>query len=391
MENQAISLHLNLHNFIIVSGILQSFIISIILFFLKKTLGIGSKLLATALLIINLHLFSLLLIDLDLEVKYPYLLWFPWNYITALGPIIYFFTLSQTDENFTLTKKCVPHFIPVLIELMIHLREVINSIHHTYIPYKSPLYFPIHLIIYLWAGLSTYYYLGKSLQLIKKHEQWSLNNFSNLKEITLDWLLQLFQYFRYIWLCWIPFVIMVLIDISFNIGHLIFAIMLYLLAFCISYLSYWIGLQGLFKMNFEWKRQASVKPKSKSYAHLSDEQTIEYLDKIKYSMNREEFFKDENLTLRTLSKKINIEPNLISYLINSYLNQNFFEYINSYRVAYVKEKLVDPQFQHYKIIALAYEAGFSSKATFNRVFKKQVGISPIEFKKQSGESLDLGS
>jgi AraC-like DNA-binding protein len=43
----------------------------------------------------------------------------------------------------------------------------------------------------------------------------------------------------------------------------------------------------------------------------------------------------------------------------------------------------DPQVQHKTLVALAMEAGFNSKSTFNQVFKMQTGMTPSEYLKKT--------
>jgi AraC-like DNA-binding protein len=43
--------------------------------------------------------------------------------------------------------------------------------------------------------------------------------------------------------------------------------------------------------------------------------------------------------------------------------------------------LKNTAFKNYRIEAIAYDSGFKSKASFNRVFKNITGITPSEFKK----------
>ena len=92
---------------------------------------------------------------------------------------------------------------------------------------------------------------------------------------------------------------------------------------------------------------------------------------------------DPELTLSTLSKAIGISEREITFILNRELHQNFYYFINSFRIEEVKAKLADPGNKHLKIISLAYESGFNSKATFNRLFKSHVGMSPSAYIKTS--------
>jgi YesN/AraC family two-component response regulator len=85
------------------------------------------------------------------------------------------------------------------------------------------------------------------------------------------------------------------------------------------------------------------------------------------------------LTLQELAKKLKIPRHYLSQIINDRLNQNFYTFINEYRVNEAKSLLLDPRFRHYSILAVALDSGFNSKATFNAVFKKQCGMTPSEF------------
>jgi hypothetical protein len=53
--------------------------------------------------------------------------------------------------------------------------------------------------------------------------------------------------------------------------------------------------------------------------------------------------------------------------------------VNEYRVKEFKKQIKLPKNQNYTILAVAFECGFNSKATFNRAFKKFTGQSPSRF------------
>jgi AraC-like DNA-binding protein len=60
---------------------------------------------------------------------------------------------------------------------------------------------------------------------------------------------------------------------------------------------------------------------------------------------------------------------------------NFNDYVNQFRVGEVKKKLLQAEWAHLTITGIAFESGFNSKASFQRIFKEQTGMSPSEFRK----------
>jgi AraC-like DNA-binding protein len=83
--------------------------------------------------------------------------------------------------------------------------------------------------------------------------------------------------------------------------------------------------------------------------------------------------------LTDLSKHLSTNPSLLSKIINQGFEMNFNDLINYYRVEDVKLQLQNTANAHLTIMSLAYDAGFNSKATFNRAFKKVTGKSPKEY------------
>ena len=89
---------------------------------------------------------------------------------------------------------------------------------------------------------------------------------------------------------------------------------------------------------------------------------------------------DPELSLRSLAETLDIHPNLTSKIINEGLKQSFSDCINQYRINAVIEKLESPDNQDSTFLAIAFNCGFNSKATFNRVFKKSIGQTPLQYK-----------
>src|SRR6185437_6626733 len=91
-------------------------------------------------------------------------------------------------------------------------------------------------------------------------------------------------------------------------------------------------------------------------------------------------YEDAELTLATLAVKLAIHPHDLSRIINTGLEKNFSDFINEFRVREVSRKMQDKAYDKLTLLGIAYESGFNSKRTFNRVFKEITGKTPVEYK-----------
>lgn len=99
-------------------------------------------------------------------------------------------------------------------------------------------------------------------------------------------------------------------------------------------------------------------------------------------INQKEVHVDPELNLVKLSELMDITPHQLSYVINAGFEQNFFQFINYYRVEKSK-KLLQESPQECTILSIAFDSGFNSKTSFNTTFKKLTGKTPTEYRKQT--------
>jgi AraC-like DNA-binding protein len=90
-------------------------------------------------------------------------------------------------------------------------------------------------------------------------------------------------------------------------------------------------------------------------------------------------FKNPKVSLSELASQIQIPSHLLSKIINDHYHQNFFDFINHYRIEEFKKMVIDPKNQNLTFLGLAYEVGFNSKTAFNRSFKKITNQTPREY------------
>jgi AraC-like DNA-binding protein len=87
----------------------------------------------------------------------------------------------------------------------------------------------------------------------------------------------------------------------------------------------------------------------------------------------------KGLNISQLAVEINIPTRLISFIINQHFEMRFNEFINKYRVSYIKEKINEKYLDSFTLNSLASEAGFSNLTTFIAAFKKIENCTPSEY------------
>lgn len=330
---------------------------------------------------VNLHLTYLMVLDTNLDNLFPFLLWAPYSYLTTIGPLIFFYTRALTDTGFSVSNISVKHFFPVMVEVGLQVIMIVHSIRSNQLFYNTPLYFYVTPLLYVWTAGSVFYYLRLSLRIINNHEAWVLRNFSNLKEITLIWLRKLIVYYRLLWIIWVPFVATFLLFFRFQLLYLAMVLTLYCLMLILTYLTLWIGLEGLARRNLIFIKHHEGKRENKNFSKLTQKEIQDHIEKITQLMVLEKIYLNENLSLKEFALHLKADPNFISFILNSHLNNNFYDFVNRYRIEEIKNKLNDPAYKHLTLLGIALESGFNSKTTFNRVFKQVTGITPTEFQK----------
>ena len=102
------------------------------------------------------------------------------------------------------------------------------------------------------------------------------------------------------------------------------------------------------------------------YAQLQD-----YLEKEKPYLNAE-------LKMSDLAAQMDISTVKMSQLLNIYAEQNYYDFVNRYRLEEFKKRLDDKRFANYTLVALSEMCGFK-KSSFFATFKKMEGCTPSEY------------
>ncbi|MGV8836657.1 helix-turn-helix domain-containing protein [Cellvibrio sp.] len=144
-------------------------------------------------------------------------------------------------------------------------------------------------------------------------------------------------------------------------------------------------LNGLFIYSFVYSHKLEATkalPKNAEIADLIPHSLSgDELIKIRNGMEVDQLYLKNNLNIEEFSKCIGLSYREVSSIINKHFQTNFYEFVNLYRVNKAKELLLNPDYADRTILDIFLESGFNSKSAFNRFFKRYVGVTATEFRK----------
>ncbi|RYF62662.1 MAG: AraC family transcriptional regulator, partial [Cytophagaceae bacterium] len=146
----------------------------------------------------------------------------------------------------------------------------------------------------------------------------------------------------------------------------------------VAILIYWLGLRGYLRNRSE-SESVITKPAN---ADLPPELVAEVVVALNRAMETDQLFLNPELTVDKVSRHLQVSPKLISAVLNQQLQTNFNSFVNRYRVEAVKYQLTTPGSEHLTLTGIAFDCGFNSQATFQRVFKQMTALSPTEYMSQ---------
>ena len=128
------------------------------------------------------------------------------------------------------------------------------------------------------------------------------------------------------------------------------------------------------------KKTDTPETKARTTYNISEEQYLKLSIQLKVLMEETKPYLDSEFSLTGLSDTLNLMPYLTSELISRYYRSSFFDVVNRLRVEEVKQRLNEPAYKHFSILAIAMDCGFNSKSSFNTAFKKFTGLTPSQFR-----------
>jgi AraC-like DNA-binding protein len=233
--------------------------------------------------------------------------------------------------------------------------------------------------LYIYSLIVSYWVV----KMLIKHHKNVLNFHANTQGVDLNWLYKLMFVFP------IFFIAQVVFNFSSNQYYLInFSdIAIFLVLFYCGF--HIVQQREIFDLSSQQK--ADIEDEIPENVVLKKEELIDknlMLDiakSLEKVMKEEKPYLNKNLSLNLLADKLNIRTHILSYILNTHYNENFYTYVNNFRIDYCKALFINPKKQHLSIEGIAFEGGFGSKSTFNTLFKKQSGMTPTQYKNTNNQ------
>ncbi len=148
-------------------------------------------------------------------------------------------------------------------------------------------------------------------------------------------------------------------------------------------MSYFAIRFPLFSLYGDFKDDTHVKKGKYASSNLKEGVSEKLWLDILNNVESDKTYLNPEYRLNDLAQSVNRSLHNVSQVINERTGKSFSDFINRYRVEYAKELLIDNKKMNFTILAIAYEVGFNSKTSFYNSFKKETGLTPTQFKKNS--------
>ncbi len=306
--------------------------------------------------------------------RWPWLSFAPFEYTLAFGPLIYFYTTSLVDQTPT---RVWPHFMPVVAQFLadalvfplpLATKDWWNGAAHE--PFISPLFEIAALISLAIYGVGAF-------RKYRVYRRWLDDNRSDRAEFDPSWIRNFVLALAVVAIVWLGFLAADWLVPSRDYFDR------FLLYVVFSLLVLYLGIVG-------WRHAETAFPPITTVTHaveLSEPDTRrrDWADQGRTWLTRthaEEHWRDPCLTLSKLARSLGTNTAYLSRALNAATGENFNAVINRRRVEELQRLLTQPG-DGRSMLELAFEAGFNSKASFNRAFIEYAGMSPSAWRLKS--------
>jgi AraC-like DNA-binding protein len=351
-------------------GISVSIFMGILLLSQKDKKHISVNILACLLIFSGLTLLNDVLVTSGISNRINQLYFIPIYYSLCIAPLFYLFVKSKF--RYRLNKSDLIHLVIPIIQTVVYFFIGFRSVEFKSILYDESafrMYLQIESFLF---PISLVGYIALALSFLKTKDHEAFFWADDIKK----WLTKFSAGMLFIAVMQFCFSVVeyntsltFLPNFPFYLVH----------TFILSAFVFWISING-FKQYYPLQIFTSIP--DQEVAVIDEMELSGLLEKLELLMTKNKTFLNPDLNLELLSNYLGISEKYCSYMLNKGLNMNFNQYLNNFRIEAFKERIQEGQNKIFTLTSIAYECGFNSKSTFNRVFKSTCGVTPSEFVKK---------
>jgi len=322
------------------------------------------------------------------------LFYVPFQHLLLIGPTIYFYTQSLLNPSFRLNRKNFLHFIPGIIYLIYILSLWIYDkfIVKDYFFYKDGMDKDFESWYQNLGLLSMMLYFLVSIRYYNLYRKLMFQVVSYADSILFKWIKT--YLYAFLVMLSLPIVLDVVSSFYPEIESytgtwwffLFFSIIMYYIAITgysnviVAKIGFDISVfpnqPALLLQDNKNEGEVIIDIEHESLQNNETPETAIWKSKIEALIQTEKLYQNPELTLTDLARRLETNATVISKAINQGFGLNFNDFVNQYRIDAVKKAFESGNHKKNTLLGIAFDSGFNSKATFNRAFKKNTGLSP---------------
>ena len=379
-----------------VVGALQGLFLTGVIFAQKKN-RTANVLLAVLMAMFTIYLAGTVYFSTGLVRRFPHFFGVSYQTPWVFGPLVYLYARAASDRSWRFEKRTLIHFVPVAINTLAFSPYYFMSGAAKLammdrwlagdVPLQLAILDPFKYISGLGYSIATVLYL-------RRHRRQIEHSYSNIGRVNLTWLMTLTVAAFGIWL----------LATSLKIAGVAGLVRDAHISLAMAVLVYAIGYMGLRQPEvFRYETAEYPVPKPVATAQppapppdepepaqryersgLSDVEARRLKTSLLAIMDAKRPWRDSELTLADLAEQLGSTPHKLSEVLNSEVGETFYDFVNGYRVREVQRRIKAGEARALKMLALAMDAGFASKSTFNQAFKKHTSQTPSDFRQAVG-------
>lgn len=366
-------------------GAANGFVLAAVLAFSPQS-GLASRILAGLIAVLSWRAGTYIIGYAGAYDAYPWLTFFPFDFSMSYGPLLWLHVHALTTGR--LPNRWRIHFVPALVQLTYSLICFALPIGPKWDWYSGTHLGIIEPIISAATLMSAFLYLAQSHRLARGYQAWLDGAYANKDEARLGGLRALIA----------AYAVVLLVGLGFALTAWLVQPLDYFdrfpLMVALALLTYVLGFLGWRNMYVQFPRwQISQEPAVARSLETAAEMPLadgrrEQAEKVLAQVVASGWWRDEELNLETLAQKLGLSSRTLSRVLSEGLQTNFREFIGRIRVDAVAEKL-EQSGNGEPVLTLAMNAGFKSKASFNRAFKAHRGMTPTAYRAKFEEMQGL--